>query len=97
MTIMMTSAVNHDVAGDEAFAKFVDDSLARFNRNDWGDTHKDDWPLNDQAIAQKNDRALARYNLPLTIAGADRAIYICAEFNPEQGRWETTIMFTSEY
>ena len=46
--VVMTWAIRTQIENDKAFSLHVYRSIMRFIRNDWGDTSKHDWKLNDQ-------------------------------------------------
>ena len=48
MTFVMTKAVSAEAAHDLTFAKFVAESLQRFNVHDWGITSNNDSAMNDE-------------------------------------------------
>ncbi len=59
--LVMTRGVNGLVADDEAFARFVTESLARHIKGDWGDVDDEDKLTNDAALKQ-GLRLLSAYN-----------------------------------
>lgn len=84
--VVVTRTINNDIANDSKFAKEVTDSLKRYANCDWGDTHEDDKPLNDEAV-EHGDRILAAYK---TSKGK---IWIITEWD----RSATTILYPDEY
>lgn len=92
---VMTRGVADKIARDEEFAKFVVNSMGRYKKGDWGDLCEDDKKMNDDAIANGDDRILASYifdpNDDDTFG--EGKIYIITEWD----RSATTILFPSEY
>ncbi|MDD5489046.1 MAG: hypothetical protein PHH49_08840 [Candidatus Omnitrophica bacterium] len=85
--LVMTMGVNDLVADDEAFAKFVTDSLARHVKGDWGELGDEDRVENDLSL-KEGFRVLSAYEseeLP--------KIWIITEAD----RSATTILFPDEY
>lgn len=72
---------------NEAFTKEVYAAFAKYIACDWGDTCEEDKPLNDSAVANNDDRIVAKYN---TSKGD---IFIITEWD----RSSTCIMFANEY
>lgn len=85
MTIGIKNALEQ---GDEKFANHITNSINKYFQQDWGDTHKDDWSLNDSAVENADDRVLAVYEHP----DYDK-IFIITEYD----RSATTILFADEY
>lgn len=85
--LLFTSAINAKIAMDKGFAKFILDSLRRYHSGDWGDLCDEDKAMNDRAVANGDDRIVAKY------AHGDEAIYIITEWD----RSATTVMFTYDY
>jgi len=84
--VVVTRTINNDIADNNKFAREVHESLSRYINCDWGDTHKDDKPLNDEAVAS-GERILAAYE---TSKGK---IWIITEWD----RSATTILYPDEY
>ena len=84
--ILMTRAVNDQVADDEQFAKFVWDSLKRHANGDWGDLCNQDRQENELSLKQ-GFRILSAYQ------HEDCKIWIITEAD----RSATTILFPDEY
>ena len=85
--LLMTRGVNDLVAEDEAFAKFVMNSLTRHCRGDWGDLTDEDKQENELSL-KAGYRLLSAYEsegLP--------KIWIITEAD----RSATTILFPDEY
>jgi len=85
--LLMTRGVNHRIADDSQFAKFVIDSLRRHARGDWGDMCREDKEQNDYSL-DKRLRLFSAYQsdtLP--------KIWIITEAD----RSATTILFPEEY
>jgi len=85
--VVWTRAVNDRVAGDDQFAKFVADSLARHGKGDWGILSKEDKQANDLAL-KDGSRLLSAYE-----ADGLPKIWIITEAD----RSLTTILFPDEY
>ena len=85
--LLMTRGVNDLVAEDEAFAKFVMNSLTRHRRGDWGNLTDEDIQENELSL-KEGYRLLSAYEsegLP--------KIWIITEAD----RSATTILFPDEY
>lgn len=80
---VMARGINVKMKEDEKFAQFVMDCYGRYLKQDWGDTCKEDWKMNDYAVKNGNDRIVARYGNIFIITEWDRSV--------------TTILFTHEY
>ena len=85
--LVMTRGVNDLVADDEAFAKFITESLNRHVKGDWGELGDEDRAENDLSL-KEGFRILSAYEakgLPKIwiITEADRSV--------------TTILFPDEY
>ena len=72
---------------DLNFLKEVQAAFRRYVNCDWGDTCKEDSAMNDNAVADGNDRIVAKY---VTSKGN---IFIITEWD----RSYTTILFADEY
>ena len=83
-----TRGVNEKLKGDLGFMQFVTKCLSRYQKCDWGDLCDEDKKLNDSAVANGDDRVLAKYNYD-----EDMSIYIITEWD----RSATTILFPDEY
>lgn len=80
----------------EGFTAFIEASMRRYIRNDWGDLCDEDKALNDDGLKDGDDagRLLAAYNLPesMRFNGEDK-IWIITEWD----RSVTTVLFPSDY
>ncbi len=85
--LVMTRGVNDMVANDEAFAKFVTESLNRHVKEDWGDVGDEDRAENDLSL-KEGFRILSTYK-----SGELPKIWIITEAD----RSATTILFPDEY
>jgi len=86
--LVWTRGVNDEVADNEAFAKFVLDSVRRHARGDWGDMCQEDKNENELALNTGNLRIFTAYEskgLP--------KIWIITEAD----RSATTVLFPEEY
>lgn len=86
--VVATRGVADLVADDASFAGFVNDSLGRFIKGDWGDTCGEDAQMNDLAVKNGDDRILAAY-----IDNNGNKIWIITEWDHSV----TTILFPDEY
>lgn len=84
--VVTTRTIRADIDEDVQFRKEVFESFARYTNCDWGDTHEDDKPLNDEAL-KYGERILAAYK---TSKGK---IWIITEWD----RSATTILYPDEY
>lgn len=73
-----------------AFARFVEGSLARYRRCDWGDVSAADGKANGQAVERGGERILAAYQYP---GREGRRIWILTEAD----RSVTTVLYPEEY
>ena len=88
--LLTTRGVHECMERDERFGQFVTDCLIKYANCDWGSTYAEDAKLNDEAVANGEDRVLAVY-IP--------------DWNPKQRIWiiteadrsATTVLFPSEY
>jgi len=85
--LVMTRGVNDLVADDEAFAKFVTESLARHVKGDWGELGDEDKAENGLSL-KEGFRILSAYEF-----GELPKIWIITE----RDRSATTILFPDEY
>lgn len=86
--VVVTKRIDNRMKEDPKFERFVQLSLGRYARHDWGDTDKEDKQANDDAV--KNDeRILAAY---IFRPGKEK-IWIITEWD----RSVTTILFPDEY
>ena len=83
--ILFSQGVYSSMSSCNAFAKFVETSLERHKKGDWGDCCSEDKTRNDSAVVD-GSRILSSYN-------HDKKIWIITEWN----RSITTILFPSEY
>ena len=93
--LVATRGVNADMQRQPEFAKFVQESLDKYVRGDWGDTKGQDARMNDQALKNGDDRILAVYELPRHLARevGEKKIWIITEWD----RSASTILYPSEY
>ena len=85
--MVITRGVNDLIAENEAFAKFVTQSLGRHARADWGNLSPEDKEENDRSLNQEL-RLLFAYEAP----GLPK-IWIITESD----RSVTTVLFPEEY
>ena len=85
--LVMTRGVNDMVAADEAFAKFITESLNRHVKGDWGELGDEDRAENDLSL-KEGFRILSAYE-----SGELPKIWIITEAD----RSATTILFPDEY
>ena len=85
--LVMTRGVNDMVANDEAFAKFITESLNRHVKGDWGELGDEDRAENELSL-KEGFRILSAYE-----SGELPKIWIITEAN----RSATTILFPDEY
>tara|TARA_Y100000401_G_C8321405_1_gene225487 strand:+ start:268 stop:588 length:321 start_codon:yes stop_codon:yes gene_type:complete len=95
--LLFTQQVNKQIAEDSKFAKFVWESLIRFNQGDWGNVSEESSEQNDADLESLNNggwygRILAVYQTPDT----DR-IWIIRNTAEEDGTQAVTVLFPSEY
>ena len=88
--IVATAGVLQRAEEDKEFTKFVVKSMARYVNGDWGEMCEDDKKMNDDAVANGDDRIVANYEYD---GDEDGRIYIITEWD----RSVTTILFPSEY
>jgi len=78
------------------FYQFVQNSLNRHKKGDWGDCCDEDRKINDESL-KSGMKIISVYNIPDTIQSKDHQnnnkIWIITEAN----RMATTILFPSEY
>lgn len=84
---VQTRGVAAACENNEAFTKEIYSAFNKYIACDWGDTCEEDKALNDSAVANGDDRIVAKY---VTSKGN---IFIITEWD----RSYTTIMFASEY
>jgi len=83
----------YELASDNAdFARFIQDSLNRHVKGDWGDVNDEDKEANDQALKQET-RLLSAYNDDRFPKNGVATIWIITEAD----RSVTTILFPDEY
>jgi len=87
-----TRGVNDLVADDEAFAKFITESLNRHVKGDWGELGDEDRLENDLSLKQRL-RLLSAYNDDRFPKHGISTIWIITEAD----RSATTILFPDEY
>tara|TARA_Y100000310_G_C20659984_1_gene804180 strand:- start:500 stop:799 length:300 start_codon:yes stop_codon:yes gene_type:complete len=85
MNLVVTIGVRHKLENDLEFANQVQNSLDRFQRNDWGDDMApEDWKLNDST---NNQYALGSYKV------GEEKVWIIREHDGSV----TTVLFPEEY
>ena len=84
--LVCTRGVNEKITKDEAFSKFVWQSLKRHRKGDWGDLCEDDWRENNKSLRQ-GFRIFSAYQNGVT------NIWIITEAD----RSYTTVLFPEEY
>lgn len=89
--IVSTAGVSSKAEDDKEFAHFVQKSLGRYYKCDWGETCDEDCGVNDEAV-ENGDRVLAVYHYKNT-DGSTTVIWIITEWD----RSVTTILFPDEY
>ena len=86
-TVVITAALNYTITNDAKKEKELKKALSRYTSCDWGDLSESDSTMNDEALANENDRIVAKYNLSFG------EIYIITEWD----RSYTTLLFCDEY
>ena len=86
--LYLTRGVADRAGEDEAFARFVDESLKRYLNCDWGGLCDEDARMNDQACRDGSDRIFASY-----LAPDGTKLWIITEWD----RSATTLLFPDEY
>lgn len=84
--VVVTRTINNEIADNSKFAEEVMQCLRKYANCDWGDTHEDDKPLNDEAV-KHGERILAAYKT------SQGKIWIITEAD----RSATTILYPDEY
>ncbi len=92
-TFVITSEVRDFEHPEFDFAKFVYESLHKFQCHNWGDTYEEDGYMNDTAL-QTGERIIAVYEPPKY---PQYRIWIIAEATDAQGKRVVTILFPHEY
>ena len=90
--IVATRGVYDLACGNPEFAQFIQKSLNRHVKGDWGDVDDEDKQANDQAIKQ-DTRLLSSYNDDRFPKNGIATIWIITEAD----RNSTTILFPDEY
>jgi len=85
-----TRRVADTMAGNPAFASFVEESFNRYQMCDWGNLCKEDAEMNDNAVSKNDNRILAAYDHPEHL---NWRLWIITEHD----RSYTTILFPHEY
>ena len=85
--VVMTNGICAQIIEDEAFGKFVHDSISRHRECDWGDMADEDLKMNDEA-RDSGDRIFSSY-----LYKKRTKIWIITEAD----RSATTILFPTEY
>ncbi len=86
--LVFTCGVNERMVNDNEFALFVEKSMKRYCKRDWGDTLEDDKVMNDLAVKNGDDRILAVYDF-----NDEEKIWVITEWDHSV----TTILFPDEY
>lgn len=98
--LVLTSGVSTWIEGDPVLISFVEMSLRRFYRNDWGDVkYQEDRDSNEEAIREMDGgRVLAVYQIPATLPqpSYDDRIWICCDAIGTKHAL-TTVLLPSEY
>lgn len=84
--VMVTIGISDAIIETDNFAQFVNESLCRYIKQDWGDTCEEDAKQNDEAV-ENGDRIHAVYKKE------NWTIWIITEWD----RSVTTILFPEEY
>lgn len=79
----MTRGIAAKMNEDREFTEFIERSLRRYFNRDWGDTCKEDWKMNDNALKHGNNRIVASYDNIFIITEHDHSV--------------TTILLKEEY
>jgi hypothetical protein len=109
--LAFTAGVNDRIADDAGFAGFVWQSLARFNRGDWGTVGPEDWKANDSDLESLNNggwygRILAAYTdttvehspgIVTTAGAANGSLWIIRNTAEEDGTQAILVLFPEEY
>jgi hypothetical protein len=101
--LVFTSGVNDRIAEDSKFAKFVYQSIVRFNRADWGSVEAEDWKANDADLKSLNNggwygRILASYRYTNCYEDCHRiTVWIIRNTADEDGTQAITVLFPDEY
>ena len=93
--IPKTAGVDDLMNEDESFEEFVNESLKRYFRQDWGDVSEGDRKMNDEAV-RIGERIHAAYIFPQKWNSPypyEIKIWIITEWD----RSATTILFPEEY
>ncbi len=85
--VVSTCGIANTMEEHPGFRSEVMKIMLRYMEGDWGDTCKEDKPLNDDAVKSGEDRILAAYET------SQGKIWIQTEWD----RSYTTIMFPDEY
>ena len=85
--VVATKGVHHLMREDEAFRTFVDLSLVRHQKGDWGDVGPADREMNERALVE-GTRIFSAY-----VAKGQPKVWIITE----EDRSATTVLFPSEY
>lgn len=89
--VLTTAGVAAKCEDSKEFSHFVQKSLGRYYKCDWGETCEEDCKVNDDAV-RDGDRILAAYHYKEE-SGATTVIWIITEWD----RSATTILFPDEY
>ena len=85
--LVATKGIKSATDENPVFMREVLKSLNRYNENDWGDMCEEDKQMNDNAVANGDDRIFAAYNT------SEGKIFIITEYD----RSATTVLFADEY
>lgn len=86
--LVMTRAIADKMQTDESFSQFVQQSIDRYVKCDWGSMADEDKAMNDEAVENGEIRIHAAY-----VNKAGVKIWIITEWD----RSVTTILFPSDY
>lgn len=92
--VFVTAAINDVLSVEKAFEEFVNASISRHHRGDWGDCSEEDAQFNDEAL-QNGTRIFSVYLLPENLKWVSREekIWIITEAD----RSSTMVLWPSEY
>lgn len=85
--LLVTSGVNEQIADSAEFSEFINISLQRHIRGDWGEVCQDDWTANELALLE-GERLFSVYK-----KDGVSTIWIITE----RDRSATTVLFPDEY
>ena len=91
-TVVTTRAIVEEIEKDADFHAFINNALTLYKNQNWGDTRKDDWEENDEAL-KIGGRILAVYIYHGKVRKVTKRVWIITEWD----RSKTTILFPSDY